>query len=49
LCKSGGSKNLTVPEIGICLEILNHMAINRFGKVSKKKRMVAVSDSGKKR
>ena len=24
----------TVPEIGICLEILNHMAINRFGKVS---------------
>ena len=23
-----------VPEIGICLEILNHMAINRFGKVS---------------
>ena len=28
------SKNPTVPEIGICLEILNHMAINRFGKVS---------------
>jgi radical SAM protein with 4Fe4S-binding SPASM domain len=24
----------TVPEIGICLEILSHMAINRFGKVS---------------
>ena len=24
----------TVPEIGICLEILNHMAINSFGKVS---------------
>jgi len=24
----------TIPEIGICLEILNHMAINRFGKVS---------------
>jgi len=24
----------TVPEIGICLEILNHMAISRFGKVS---------------
>jgi MoaA/NifB/PqqE/SkfB family radical SAM enzyme len=24
----------TVPEIGICLEILNHMAINRFGEVS---------------
>jgi len=23
-----------VPEIGICLEILNHMAINRLGKVS---------------
>ena len=28
------SKNPTVPEIGICLEILNHMAINRLGKVS---------------
>ena len=28
------SKNPTVPEIGICLEILNHMAIDRFGKVS---------------
>jgi len=28
------SKNPTVPEIGICLEILNHMAINRFGEVS---------------
>ena len=27
-------KSPTVPEIGICLEILNHMAINRFGKVS---------------
>jgi hypothetical protein len=27
-------KNPTVPEIGICLEILNHMAINRIGKVS---------------
>jgi MoaA/NifB/PqqE/SkfB family radical SAM enzyme len=27
-------KNPTVPEIGICLDILNHMAINRFGKVS---------------
>lgn len=27
-------KQPTVPEIGICLEILNHMAINRFGKVS---------------
>ena len=24
----------TVPEIGMCVEILNHMAINRFGKVS---------------
>ena len=24
----------TIPEIGICLEILTHMAINRFGKVS---------------
>ena len=28
------TKNPTVPEIGICVEILNHMAINRFGKVS---------------
>jgi len=28
------SENPTVPEIGICLEILNHMAINRLGKVS---------------
>ena len=28
------SKNPTVPEIGICLEILNHMAINRCGDVS---------------
>ena len=28
------TKNPTVPEIGICLEILNHMEINRFGKVS---------------
>jgi MoaA/NifB/PqqE/SkfB family radical SAM enzyme len=27
-------KNPTVPEIGICSDILNHMAINRFGKVS---------------
>jgi hypothetical protein len=28
------SKDPTIPEIGICLEILNHMAINRLGKVS---------------
>ncbi len=27
-------KKTTVPEIGICLEILNHMAVNRLGKVS---------------
>ncbi len=27
-------KNPTVPEIGICLDFLNHMAINRLGKVS---------------
>ena len=27
-------KKPTVPEIGICVEILNHMAINRFGEVS---------------
>ena len=28
------ARNPTVPEIGICLEILNHMAIDRSGKVS---------------
>jgi len=28
------TRNPTVPEIGMCVEILNHMAINRFGKVS---------------
>jgi len=28
------SKPPTIPEIGICIEILNHMAIDRFGKVS---------------
>jgi organic radical activating enzyme len=28
------TKNPTVPEIGICIEIMSHMAINRFGKVS---------------
>jgi len=27
-------KRPTVPEIGICLDALNHMAINRFGKAS---------------
>ena len=27
-------KNPTIPEIGICLDFLNHMAINREGKVS---------------
>jgi len=27
-------KCVTIPEIGICLEMLNHMAIDRFGKVS---------------
>jgi hypothetical protein len=27
-------KNPTIPEIGICLEILNHMAINSSGKAS---------------
>ncbi|MFA5039298.1 MAG: radical SAM/SPASM domain-containing protein [Candidatus Omnitrophota bacterium] len=27
-------KQPTIPEIGICLEILNHMAISRLGKVS---------------
>ena len=27
-------KNPTIPEIGICLEMLSHMAIDRFGKVS---------------
>jgi len=28
------TKSPTIPEIGICLEILNHIAINRFGEVS---------------
>jgi len=28
------AKNPAVPEIGICLDILNHMAIDRFGRVS---------------
>jgi len=28
------TRNPTVPEIGMCVEILNHAAINRFGKVS---------------
>ena len=27
-------KKPTIPEIGICLDLLNHMAIDRFGKVS---------------
>ncbi len=27
-------RNPTIPEIGICLDLLNHMAIDRFGKVS---------------
>ncbi|MBI4681378.1 MAG: SPASM domain-containing protein [Nitrospirae bacterium] len=27
-------KTPTIPEVGICLEILSHMAINRFGEVS---------------
>jgi radical SAM protein with 4Fe4S-binding SPASM domain len=27
-------KNPTKPEIGICLDFLNHMVIDRFGKVS---------------
>lgn len=27
-------KETVIPEIGICLEILNHIAINRFGEVS---------------
>ena len=30
----GYEKKVTIPEIGICTEILNHMAINRFGEVS---------------
>lgn len=28
------TKNPTIPEIGICTEIISHMAINRFGEVS---------------
>jgi len=48
------SKNPTVPEIGICLEILNHMAINRLGKVSicvrfDPKGLGIVGDAGKDR
>lgn len=27
------SKNVTIPEIGICLEVLHHMLIDRFGNV----------------
>lgn len=27
-------KNPTVPEVGICLDLLNHLVIDRFGKVS---------------
>ncbi len=30
----GYKKDPTVPEIGVCLEIASHMAINRFGEVS---------------
>ncbi len=30
----GYQKKVTVPEIGICIEALSHLAINRFGKVS---------------
>jgi len=46
------TKNPTVPEIGICLEILNHMAIDRFGKVSvcvrfDPKRLGVIGDANK--
>ncbi len=27
-------KNVTIPEIGICLDLLTHLSINRFGEVS---------------
>jgi len=30
----GYEKQPTIPEIGICLDMLNHMSIDRFGKVS---------------
>lgn len=30
----GYKKNPTIPEIGICLDMLNHMSIDRFGNVS---------------
>ncbi len=30
----GYTRKPTIPEIGMCVEILNHMAIDRFGKVS---------------
>jgi len=45
------SKAPTVPEIGICLEILNHMAIDRFGEVSicvrfDPKRLGKIGDAG---
>lgn len=30
----GYEKKPTIPEIGICLDMLNHMSIDRFGKVS---------------
>jgi hypothetical protein len=45
-------KKPTVPEIGICLEILNHMAINRLGEVSicvrfDPKRLGVIGDSSR--
>jgi len=30
----GYSKPVTIPEIGICLDLLTHMAIDRFGRIS---------------
>lgn len=46
-------KKPTIPEIGICLEILSHMAIDRFGKVSicvrfDPKRLGVIGDANKK-
>ena len=33
-CFNYKKKNPTIPEIGICLDFLNHLAVNKDGKVS---------------
>jgi len=45
-------KKPTIPEIGICLDMLSHMAIDRFGKVSicvrfDPKRLGVIGDANK--